>query len=98
METCKSDIDNEVFMMWLSNKVGKKYSRVTKWVEDFIKESPEKRGRKSLSEEDKQAVCDMWHDYSIVTVDRRQNRNQVYMKHDDYQEKMENFPFQRKLM
>ena len=45
---------------------------------------PENRGRKALSLPTRQAIFDLWHEHSIVTVDRRTGRDEVSIKSIDY--------------
>ena len=52
----------------------------------------EKRGRKKLPDNLRNLVFNAWHEYSIVTVDRRSGRDQVVMKHKEYCNKFGSLP------
>ena len=54
---------------------------------DATTEPLEPRGRKKLSPVKQQSIFDNWHIYSMVTVDRRDGRDQVVMRKDQFQQK-----------
>ena len=77
------------FLKWLAQKLDKRPHRLQQhrlqfsWL-SVTTEPIESRGRKGLSLETKQRIVDGWHEHSMVTVDRRDGRDQITMPEDCY--------------
>ena len=87
---CGDSLYNDEFMTWLANKLDKRKHRLAETIHHWLSvttESLETRGRKGLSQEERQSIFDAWHEYSIVTVDRRNGRDQVTMSKYQYHKK-----------
>ena len=85
---CGDDILDEHYSNWFGIKIGRRGDRLrelmTKWLGE-TKEPLENRGRhRILSVETKQIIYNAWHEHSIVTVDRRNGRDQITMRKEEY--------------
>ena len=68
------------FFEYLCRKIGKRKATM-----NIILKNTEQRGRKKkLSTEHRQLVYDTWHEFSIVTVDRRNNRDVVKINRSEF--------------
>ena len=83
---CGENIQDEEFFSWFCRKIGKRKYRVADILNDYLTVSTvlETRGRKGLSLASRQSIYDAWHEYSIVTVDRRSGRDQIKIKVSDF--------------
>ena len=78
------------FLKWLVQKLDKRPHRLQQVISSWLSvttEPIESRGRKGLSLETKQRIVDGWHEHSMVTVDRRDGRDQVTMPEDCYKKR-----------
>ena len=69
---CGTNIEVEDFFQWLCQRIGRKPHKVL----NILNDHPETRGRRKLTEEERQVIVDTWHELSVV-VDRRNNRDVV---------------------
>ena len=51
---------------------------------NILNDHPETRGRRKLTEEERQVIVDTWHKLSVVTVDRRNNRDVVKIRRSEF--------------
>ena len=75
--------DNEFFNWFCKKKEDKMPERVRNIWEQYLSAGNNiegTRGRKKLSIENQQVIFDLWHEHSIVTVDRRNGRDQIRIK------------------
>ena len=75
-----NEIENDDFLKWLSKRIGKCHFNVAKALQSNTKI----RGRKRKNVEICQAVFNTWHEYSVVTIDRQNGRDQVKMREIKY--------------
>ena len=78
----KVDMDDTTFLHWLSGRVNKKYDRLLRVLN--LDDSLDTRGRKKAPLETRQAIFDQWNEFSIITVDRRNGRDQVAIPKLDF--------------
>ena len=64
---CGTNIEDEDFFQWLCQRIGRKLHKVLNILNNHL----ETRGRRKLTEEERQVIVDTWHELSAVTVDRR---------------------------
>ena len=76
--------ESEELMSWLAVKLNRRSNRVLQILKSWKKEE-EARGRKSIPLTTKQQISDLWHENSITTVDRRNNRDFVSMPKAEYE-------------
>ena len=95
------DLDDEEFLRFLGRKLDiwphLLRSRLQSWI---VREFKESRGRKSLNLEQQQVIYNLWLEYSIPSVDSRNNRNCVKMNRQKYERRyndLENNGYQVKL-
>ena len=84
---CGNNLYDTEYFSWLCKRIGKKPHLVARRLEQYIATGmtiDETRGRKNLSYEEQQMIYDVWHENSIVTNDRRNGRDVVSMKKDDF--------------
>ena len=88
LHVCDQNVLNdEMFLSWLAKRLEKRPHRLLAMVNNHLSKTGETRGRKAMPLEVKQAVFDAWHDNSIVTVDRRDGRDQVNLREMVYFDK-----------
>ena len=69
-----------VTMKWLSKRIDKFYFNVVK----ALQPNAETRGRKIKNVEICQAVFNTWHEHFVVTIDRRNGRDELKMREIEY--------------
>ena len=85
---CFSDeLQDRDFVSWIAKKVRFQISKflerkINRWKENNFKEN---RGRRQIALEEKQQVYDQWIDDSIPSVDFRNGRNTIKIRHDTYE-------------
>lgn len=72
-------------MRWLSKRIGKKHDNITKAMKSQKDEGRGSRTEKELMTV--QAIYNMWHDFSIVTVDKENGIEQMKMKEIELKKK-----------
>ena len=80
-EVKDSDLNDDDFLQWLSNRIDKRYENVLKVMQS---DEVERRGRRGKTLETCQAIFNIWHEFSIVTVDRRNSRDQMKIREIEY--------------
>lgn len=87
---CGDSIFEDNFRSWFCKKTDRRPCRIEELMKTWLSETAEPlehRGRRGLSLDTKQLIFDMWHKYSVVTVDRRSGRDQVNMKKSEYEKR-----------
>ena len=85
---CGDDLYDKDFFTWFCRRINKRPERVKQLLDKYISAGmhiPENRGRRKLSIDQQQIIYNMWHEHSIVTVDRRNGRDQVKIKMLDFE-------------
>ena len=80
---CGENLYDVEFFTWFCSKIEKRPKAVTSLL-SMDSESRESRRRQRLLLEDQQIIFDTWHENSIVTVDRRNGRDEVKIKKKAY--------------
>ena len=81
------ELFEDELMDWVSKRINRRKQRVheamSKWITSNgdIKEN---RGRGGFSNEEKQVIYNTWNQNSIITVDRRNGRDQVNVRVNDF--------------
>ena len=80
-------LTNDETLSWLCNQLGKKKTTLQNWIQKYLLTSTitETRGRKTLPSETRQKIFDAWHENSMITVDRRNGRDNINILHSEYE-------------
>ena len=78
------NLNNEDFARWLSKRLSKRYINVFNAMKY---KGDNRKGRKPKSLEERQAIHNTWSLYSIVTVNRRNGRDQIAISEAEYNQK-----------
>ena len=78
-------IDDDEFMSCVSNRIGTRHDNVMKAMKP---QKDKARGSRAAKEfRTRQAIYNIWHDFSIVTAYRRYGRDQMKMKEMEFKNK-----------
>ena len=79
-------LTNDKTLLWLCNQLGKK-TTLQNWMRKYLLTSTitETRGRKTLPSETRQKIFDAWHENSVITVDRRNGRDNINVLQSEYE-------------
>ena len=80
----EKDIGDEDFMKWLCKRIKKRYDRIMQSLKSHVTGNDRRKLNAILPIETRQKIFDTWHEHSIFTVDRRNGRDQVVIKQQEY--------------